>query len=171
MIEEDRHGTSEFLKPSKSQRKREMHGFVQLIHRLLELPDTQLASLGLSGAAIKAIGTIRPIRASAARQRQIKYAAKLMQLEDVAIAELVLADQQELRDRVNAQFQSLERWRDRLIAEGDDALSDLLLEFPALDRQQLRQLVRAAQRERDQDRSPVSARKLFKILRTQLPTD
>ena len=44
----------------------------------------------------------------------------------------------------------LEILRDELIAKGDAALTDLLNEHPSADRQQLRNLIRAAQKEKEQ---------------------
>ena len=66
----------------------------------------------------------------------------------------------------NQAFHHLERWRDRLIEEGDAALGDALAEWPGLDRQQLRQLVREARRERDQSKPRGAGRKLFRYLRS-----
>ena len=40
-----------------------------------------------------------------------------------------------------AEFHAVERWRDRLLEEGDVALAELLTDYPDADRQQLRQLV------------------------------
>lgn len=40
-----------------------------------------------------------------------------------------------------------------------------MAEYPSLDRQLLRQLIRNARRERDADKPPASARKLFRLLR------
>jgi ribosome-associated protein len=58
----------------------------------------------------------------------------------------------------------LERWRERLIGEGDGAISDFLEEHPATDRQQLRTLVRAAKRDTERGK-PEAPRKLFRFLR------
>lgn len=43
----------------------------------------------------------------------------------------------------------LEILRDELVAKGDAALTDLLNEHPSADRQQLRNLIRAAQKRRN----------------------
>jgi len=49
--------------------------------------------------------------------------------------------------------------------DGDDALTQLLAEFPQADRQQLRQLVRNALAERKANRPPHAFRELFRVLR------
>ena len=62
----------------------------------------------------------------------------------------------------------VEAWRDRLIADGDAALSDLLVEFPGADRQHLRQLARNAVEERNRNKPPHAFRELFRELRELL---
>jgi ribosome-associated protein len=64
-----------------------------------------------------------------------------------------------------------ERWRDRLIAEGNEALTELLNEHPHADRQQLRQLLRNAQKEAEAAKPPRSSRLLYRYLKTLLKTD
>jgi ribosome-associated protein len=59
----------------------------------------------------------------------------------------------------------VERWRDRLIAEGNEALTELLDEQPHADRQLLRQLLRNAQKEAEADKPPRSSRLLYRYLK------
>ena len=50
-------------------------------------------------------------------------------------------DKVQTKDQVSkAKFHQVERWRDKLIAEGDAALKDLLEKFPDAESQHLRQL-------------------------------
>ena len=58
-----------------------------------------------------------------------------------------------------------ERWRDKLIAEGSNALTELLNEQPQADRQQLRQLLRNAQKEVEAAKPPKSSRLLYHYLK------
>jgi ribosome-associated protein len=76
-----------------------------------------------------------------------------------------LLEGSEAREReATARHHRLERWRERLIVEGDGALSEFLATHPLTDRQQLRTLIRAAQRDRERGR-PDAQRKLFRFLR------
>jgi ribosome-associated protein len=59
----------------------------------------------------------------------------------------------------------VEQWRDRLLANEDNALSDFFDNYPNADRQVLRNLMRAAQKEKEHNKPPANARKLFKYLR------
>ena len=65
----------------------------------------------------------------------------------------------------NAHFKRLEKWRDRILDEGDNAINELMDEFPEADRQQLRQLYRNAMNEQKKNKPPASARQLFKYIR------
>ena len=64
----------------------------------------------------------------------------------------------------NARFHTMERWRTRLIAE-PMALQEFLAAFPQADIQQLRTLIRNAQREEASQKPPKSSRELFKLIR------
>ena len=56
--------------------------------------------------------------------------------------------------RETAELHRLESWRERLLEGGDEALAELLDEYPDADRQLLRQLVRNARLEREKQRPP-----------------
>ena len=58
-----------------------------------------------------------------------------------------------------------EAWRERLLEDGDAALSELLESHPDADRQQLRQLVRSALDERRKDKPPRAYRELYRAIR------
>ena len=64
-----------------------------------------------------------------------------------------------------AAMHRVEAWRDRLLAEGDAALAELLDTHPAADGQLLRQLVRNTLEERKRNKPPRAFRELFRELR------
>lgn len=73
-----------------------------------------------------------------------------------------------LKNRHNQQvslFHKLETLRDRLVEEGDDAIPTVLELYPDADRQQLRSLVRNAQKEQATNKPPKSFRQIFQYLR------
>jgi ribosome-associated protein len=60
----------------------------------------------------------------------------------------------------------LEAIRDRLVAGDDDALSELIGEYPQVDRQRLRSLLRQARLERETPNKPPRAyREIFQLLK------
>ena len=62
-------------------------------------------------------------------------------------------------------FAQLENWRDRVIDQGTPVIEEFIEQHPSADRQQLRNLQRQANRERELKKPPAAARKLFAYLR------
>jgi len=151
--------------PSKSQRKRELQQLLQLTEKALSLSDEKLAKTGINENALNALREARKMKASGARNRQLKYVSKLIRSEDVSIIEKYLDEAEQSHINEKHFFHQLEKWRDRLIEEGDGALTEFLAEYPAADRQQLRTLIRAAQKEKQLEKPPATSRKIFKYLR------
>jgi len=152
--------------PSKSQRKRDMHALQDMGAELVDLAANQLDKLPLTESLRDAVDQCQKIHSHEARRRQIQFIGKI--LRDVDPEPLLHALEQ-LRQHAKLAAQKhhvLERWRDRLINEGDDALTTLLTEYPKADRQQLRHLIRTAQKETEQDKPPAAARELFRALRS-----
>lgn len=161
----DYYEEEEYSGPSKSELKRQSFAMQDLGTELTLLPEEQLALLNLPETLLEAVRLGRSITAHGGLKRQKKYIGKLLRNLDI---DPILSALQQLKDReANAthRHHHLERWRDRLIAEGDAAINAYMAENPAADRQKLRQLVREAVREREQSNAPRSARLLFRYLR------
>lgn len=155
-------------RPSKSQLKREMHALQALGETLIAMKPAERARFPLSDDMLRAIEETSRIRSHEGRRRHMQYVGKLIRKEDLAAIQGVFdAIEQEKEQRDHA-FHRLEKWRDRLVDEGDDAVDLFLADYPDADRQTLRQLVRNARKEREQGKPPASARKLFKHLRDTL---
>ncbi len=151
---------------SKTQVKRELHALQELGERLAGLPAEQLDRLPLTDPLRKALAEAPKHKTHIARKRHIQYLGKLMRDQDLD-AILALVDQMDSSTRqYNERFHALERWRDRLIAEGDSALEAFVALYPETDRQHLRGLVRHAQHEAAHNKPPAAARKVFKYIRT-----
>ena len=145
-------------RPSKSQLKREMHALQALGETLIAMRPAERARFPLSDDMLRAIEETSRIRSHEGRRRHMQYVGKLIRKEDLAAIQGVF-------DSID---QEQEKWRERLIDEGDDAVDLFMAEHPDADRQTLRQLIRNAQREREQGKPPTSSRKLFKHLRETL---
>jgi len=153
-------------RPNKTALKREMVALQKLAERLLEFSEARLKPLGISEKTTLALAEGRRLKKPDARRRHLRYLAKLMAGEDTEPMTAFI-DAIDGKHAANTRhFHQLEQWRDRLIDEGDKALAEFLREHPDADRQQLRQLIRAAKKEREQEKPPAAARKLFKLLRT-----
>ncbi len=158
-------------RPNKSARKREIAALHGLAERMLALTDGELERLGVDAALRDALAMARPMRPSGARQRQVKHCVKLMDGEDLAAVITYLDDHRSRRHAESQALHRLERWRERLLADGDTALGELLACSPGVDRQRLRQLCRDARREHDSGRPAGAKRKLLRFLRDAVDLD
>ncbi|MDT8880360.1 ribosome biogenesis factor YjgA [Halomonas saccharevitans] len=152
-------------RPSKSQLKREMQSLQQLGEQIIAMSDAQRARFPLSDDLLAAVEETGRIKAREARRRHMQYVGKVMRGEDLDAIQAVFDEIENETLRRDHAFHRLEKWRDRLIEEGDDAVEAFVVEFPDAERQALRQLIRNARRERDQGKPPTSARRLFKLIR------
>ncbi|MEA3302235.1 MAG: ribosome biogenesis factor YjgA [Pseudomonadota bacterium] len=148
---------------SKSQIKRELHLLHELGKQLVALPPSQLRSLELTEQLQTAIMDARRFKRGALK-RQLQYIAALMREVDAAAVQQALDGFQRPQQQEVEALHEVEAWRDALLA-GDEALLDeLVRRFQHADRQHLRQLVRNANRERQLNKPPKSARALFREL-------
>ncbi|TDQ37525.1 ribosome biogenesis factor YjgA [Thiopseudomonas denitrificans] len=150
---------------SKTQVKREFLALQDLGARLAGLKPDILNRLPLNDALLKALEESPRHTKHIARKRHNQYLGKLLRGHDVEAIQSVLDNFDSASREYNNRFHQLERWRERLLDEGDDALQELMLEYPDIDSQHLRGLIRQAQHERAREKPPLAARKLFKYLR------
>ncbi len=158
MIEE----YDEEFEKSKSQIKRELLALQDLGRQLVELPDRSLRKIPLSESLLSAIHEARRFKHGALK-RQLQYIGGLMREEDSDAIQQALDSLTKPKRETVRLFHQLEEWRDKLLAGDDQLISQLVDELNA-DRQHLRQLVRNANREREQEKPPRAARNLFQYL-------
>jgi ribosome-associated protein len=156
--------------PSKSARKREHEALQDLARRALDGPAGRVDRLALVEGLAQAIRDGRRIPASSARARHIRYLAKLLAAdpEGAAILDAALGEDREAHAREVARLHAVEQWRDRLLAEGDGALTELVAQHPAVDGAAVRDLVRQARRDFGTSRFTGTVRRLFRLLRAGL---
>lgn len=152
--------------PSKSELKRQMHALQEIGERLVALSDNQLAKIPIESTSLsEAIQLARKIRSHSGRKRQLQYIGKLMRSTDPEPITAALAALDGQHQAEAARFHQLEQWRDLLLSEGDNAISELVVHFPTMDRSHLRQLLRNYQRDLTKGREKTSARAIFRYLR------
>ena len=88
-----------------------------------------------------------------------------MRVADVDAIQNAFLETQSSSVAATRALHELEHWRSRLLKEGDAAIGEAMLEFVGADVQQLRQLIRDAKREIEQEKPPAAARKLFQYLK------
>jgi len=151
------------IRPNKTQIKREIKVLNLLGKELIAMPDSALKKVPLSDAMRKEIRDGKRF-ARGALQRQLRRIAKLMDYEDVEAIQREIERQKQPSKQQTAELHQLEQWRDRLIAGDEKLLTELIDQFPVIDRQHIRQLVRNAGAEQKKNKPPKSSRLLFRYL-------
>lgn len=160
--------TGEFLGESRSQNRREALAVLALGETLVELTAAQLAKLPIPEGLLEHIEYSKRITSHGARKRQLAFLAKQMRREEDGVLDAIrdaLEANSETSKRAVALMHRMEHWRERLLAEGDVALAELLDEYPEADRQQLRTLVRNALAEKAKNKPPRAFREIYQVLR------
>jgi len=164
----DNSGETEVGHPSKSARKREASSLQELGVKLSALPDQEIKALDLPDSLIVALRDLKRLPSHGAQVRQRQYIGKLMRSIDPEPVLAKLAERKHRHDLEIRYFQQIERWRDRLLSEPEAAVRELLEQYPHADRDALTKLLKKAERERVEQRSPAGARELFAFLRQLL---
>jgi len=152
---------------NKSQQKRDIQALLDLGKRLAQLDAITLGKFNLPPALVQALLEVQSMRFGA-EKRQFKLICKLLrQINTEAMQQTF----QQLDDKKAAQekhFHRIERWRDRLLEEGQTAITDFMDKYPQADAGQIRQLVRNASKEIALDKPRKSSRALFRLLRDNM---
>jgi ribosome-associated protein len=152
---------------SKTQLKREMQELQDLGKALTNLSNKQLEDFPLDNDLREALGEYQRFKHREARRRQLQFIGKLMREADREGIQKALDLTNAGSEAAKQHFHKLEQWRDRLVSEGDNALQAVMEELPGLDRQQIRQLIRQARKEQENNKPPAASRKIFKLLKEQ----
>ncbi len=155
--------------PSRTQQRRDALAVLTLAGQLVELQPSRLAKLPLPDDVRREIDITRRMTAHGARKRQLAFLAKVMRRygeEEFSAVRAELGENREKQRQETAAMHRLESMRDRLIAEDEGALSELIAEHPQVDRQHLRSLVRQARVEKDTPNKPAKVyREIFQLLK------
>lgn len=152
------------LPTSKTKLKAEADAQQALGVKLSALSKDKLNKLNLPEDLMAAILETKKITANGAIRRHRQYLGKLMREIDPTPIIEQLSRWEGKNTAENAYFHGLERWRDRLISD-PNALSEFMALHPNTDSQQLRSLIRNAQKEHLANKPPKSSREIFKLLR------
>lgn len=156
----------------RSKKKREAKAVEALMDQLLELPPSELKAMPMSEEVVEGLADLRRLKAMGSKggyRRKRLRVAGLLRAEDLDAIRAAMPEGGNISPR-ELILQQVARWRDRLLAEGDAALEELVAGYPEVDRQRLRHLVRQAQKATPLpgERSPKSYRELFSVLRELL---
>lgn len=153
----------DYGRPSKSAQKREAQAKHDLGKKLVDYPKAVLKKLTLDDGLRTAIADAQAIGAHGARRRQLQLIAKLLRTADLTALEEEIA-RLEMGLPISAPSDKPEKvdpaqpWIDKLAERGDAVIAEMLDEGLAVDRQQLRQLLR------NYSKSPQTGSKAHKAL-------
>jgi ribosome-associated protein len=150
--------------PSKTRLKAEADAAQEIGRQLVGLPKEKLKKLQLEESLLDAINEAKRITANGAIRRQMQYIGRLMRDTDLAPIVEQLQKWEGKHQEENARFHQMERWRTRLL-EDVKAIELFIAEFPQSPVQQMRTLIRNAQKEHAAGKPPKSSRELFKVIR------
>ncbi|WP_407279902.1 ribosome biogenesis factor YjgA [Aromatoleum evansii] len=162
MLPDDDSGFPE--RPSKSQRKRDMHALQDLGEQLVALSLDQLKKVPMPDSLADAVREAKRITSHEGRRRQMQYVGKLMRNVDPAPIQAQLDVFNGISKAEIARQHRLERLRADLI-EDEKTLQAIGEQWPEADFQQLRTLRRNAIKERELNKPPRAFREIFRILR------
>lgn len=155
--------------PTRTQQRREALAVLELAGQLVELPPSRLGKLDLPEDVLREIENTRKITSHIARKRQLGFLAKVMRRHESEVFDGVRAALGENRERQRqetAAMHRLEAMRERLLADEESALPELIAAHPQLDRQHLRSLLRQARLEREKNKPPRAYREIFQVLKS-----
>ena len=127
---------------SKSEQKRAVQRMAALAEQLAELPKKQIQKLPVDERLIDAFLELEPITSHEARRRQFQRIGKLLRNEEEAMLLSYLLPKQGLKKQAQ-----LNRWIERIIEQGDNAIHDFCKQYNTADRHTLRQHVLRYQRD------------------------
>lgn len=154
-------------RPSKTERKKQMHALQMLGEQLVELSHAQRARLDLPVELREAVDFAHRVTRHEARRRHMQYLGKLMRRAD---ADAIRAALERVTGESRAAISLMHRaeaWRDRLL-EDDEAMTAFIADHPGADAQWMRAAIRASRRERELQQPPKRARELYRRLHQQL---
>lgn len=155
----------EIIWVSKTEMKTDMDALQKLGEELVGLKPSVLDKFPLSEDLAQAIKDAQRFK-NEAKRRQLQYIGKVMRNVDPEPIQAALDKVRNKHSQATAELHKLEQLRDRVVAEGDAAISEVMEMYPEADRQRLRQLARQANKEKSANKPAKSSREIFQILKS-----
>jgi len=151
---------------SKSEIKREMHQLQDFAERLIGMSKHQRSRLPLSDDLKDAMVLADKItNKHEALRRHIRHTAKILLETDLQPIHQAIEVMANKHQQETAKFVRLEALRDDLITQGNNAVEALIGEFPNIERQKLKQLIRNAAKEKKTEKLGKHYKNLFTYLK------
>ncbi|WP_198246836.1 ribosome biogenesis factor YjgA [methane-oxidizing endosymbiont of Gigantopelta aegis] len=166
LYDDDEEAVEYAIRPNKTAIKRDIARIADLAEQICALTENQIKSLELPERVEASVLEARKMPPKAARKRLLKFVTGQLRTLDLEPITEKIARIKSKSIHAAREHHQAEQWRDKLLSEnGQDALTDLLAQFPQADRQHIRQLQRNAQKETQAGKPPKSARLLYQEIR------
>jgi len=152
---------------NKSQQKREIQALLDLGKQLAGLDAIALGKMDIPRELLHALLDVQSMKFGA-EKRQFKLICKILRQINTESLQQTMDELGSRKDELDKHFHRAEHWRDRLIAEGQTAMTEFMAAYPQADAGQIRQLVRNTHKELLQHKAPKSSRALFRLLRSAI---
>jgi ribosome-associated protein len=151
-------------KISRTQKKKAAMALQKLGEQLVHLSDAQFSVLELPGELKDAVALARRIKQHEARRRQLQYIGRLMRQFDPGIIQGAIDNLTAGENQRRRKFKLVEKWRDELVSGDDQRFRWLVENYPSVDPQELRLLVKNARQDHHGKGLRKAGRRLFRYL-------
>ena len=153
---------------SKSQKKRDAEFLRKTAVKFIDLSLAKLDTLPLTDTLRKAIVDAKTIKSHGAKRRQAQLIGKLMRAADYDDILAAYDNMMQEESAVTANFHEVELWREKLITDGKEALTEFIDAYQPDDVQHLRQLIKKAIDDQHKAKNTGAATALFRYLRSAI---
>ncbi|NOQ65062.1 MAG: DUF615 domain-containing protein [Methyloprofundus sp.] len=153
------------IRPNKTQLKRDIALISDLCEEISQLAPAQITRLGLPENIEIDLLEAAKMPLKSARKRHMKFITARMRKIEIEPIQLELDKIKAKSAHAARELHQLERWRDRLLSDDKQALTEFLSAYDNADAQHVRQLIRNAKKELATATPPKSSRLLFRYLR------
>ncbi len=155
---------------SKTQLKQEAERLKKLGLALVDLTKGEREKIPLDDDLLEAVELATKInRKKDGFRRQLQLIGKKLRGLEAEPIQTALDQLKSSDVAANRHFHMLERVRDQILSEGNEGINSAVSEYPQLERQKLRQLVRNAQKQAKENKPPIAAREIFQYLKQEIP--
>jgi len=157
----------EIIYVSKSELKRDAQEFHQLGSEIAKMGKKQRERLPLNDDLIEAMVVADKIsNKSDAYRRHLNYIAKTLRtVENIEEIKAIIDVMLNKNNQAEVMIKKIEQLRSDLIEQGDDLINEIIEQYPALERQKMRQLVRNAAKEAKDEKPAKGYKELFQYLK------
>lgn len=154
---------------SKTQIKAQMLEMQKLGESLVHLGQSSLAKIPMEPELLEAVMLARKIlRKKEGYRRQLQLIGKIMRSVDVAPIQQAMNNIKSAHKKINDAFHEIEVLRDEILREGNSKIESTIADYPQLERQKLRQLVRQANKQQTENKPAKASRELFQYLKQSI---